>query len=86
MAKMSDMPSRRALTVIVKLYVLFESGSGDAGTVERPRRRRARREMLKRTNGATLADVAREAGVSLKTASRVLNMTPVAPATARKVQ
>jgi len=42
--------------------------------------------MLKRTNGATLADVAREAGVSLKTASRVLNMTPVAPATARKVR
>lgn len=33
-----------------------------------------------------LADVAREAGVSLKTASRVLNRTPVAPATARRVR
>lgn len=42
--------------------------------------------MLKKTNAATLADVAREAGVSLKTASRVLNATPVAPATAKKVR
>ena len=42
--------------------------------------------MLKKTNGATLADVAREAGVSLKTASRVLNATPVAPATAKRVR
>jgi LacI family transcriptional regulator len=42
--------------------------------------------MLKKTNGATLADVAREAGVSLKTASRVLNAAPVASATAKKVR
>lgn len=42
--------------------------------------------MLRKTNGATLADVARAADVSLKTASRVLNMAPVAPATAKKVR
>jgi LacI family transcriptional regulator len=42
--------------------------------------------MLKKTNGATLVDVAREAGVSLKTASRVLNAAPVSPATAKKVR
>jgi LacI family transcriptional regulator len=42
--------------------------------------------MLKKTNGATLTDVACEAGVPLKTASRVLNPAPVAPATARKVR
>jgi LacI family transcriptional regulator len=42
--------------------------------------------MLKKTNGATLANVANEAGVSLKTASRVLNAVPVAPATAKKVR
>ena len=32
--------------------------------------------MLKKTNGPTLVDVAREAGVSLKTASRALNDDP----------
>jgi LacI family transcriptional regulator len=42
--------------------------------------------MLNKTNGAILADVAREAGVSLKTASRVLNNAPVAEATAKKVR
>jgi LacI family transcriptional regulator len=50
------------------------------------RLKEATTEMLKKTNVATLADVAREAGVSLKTASRVLNMAPVAPATAKKVR
>jgi LacI family transcriptional regulator len=43
--------------------------------------------MLKKTNGPTLVDVAREAGVSLKTASRALNDDPgIAPATAKKVR
>jgi LacI family transcriptional regulator, galactose operon repressor len=43
--------------------------------------------MLKKTNGPTLVDVAREAGVSLKTASRALNGAPgLAPATAKKVR
>lgn len=42
--------------------------------------------MLEKKDGVTLADVAREAGVSLKTASRVLNRTPVAAATARRVR
>lgn len=42
--------------------------------------------MIERTNSVTLADVAREAGVSLKTASRVLNRTPVAAVTARRVR
>ena len=42
--------------------------------------------MLNRANGAILADVAREAGVSLKTASRVLNNAPVAEATAKRVR
>src|ERR1700733_11985627 len=43
--------------------------------------------MLKKTNGPTLVDVAREAGVSLKTASRALNKDPgIAPATAKKVR
>ena len=41
---------------------------------------------MERDDSVTLADVAREAGVSLKTASRVLNRTPVAPATARRVR
>jgi LacI family transcriptional regulator len=43
--------------------------------------------MLKKTNAPTLVDVAREAGVSLKTASRALNDDPgIAPATAKKVR
>lgn len=43
--------------------------------------------MLKKTNGPTLVDVAREADVSLKTASRVLNRAPgIAPATAKRVR
>ena len=42
--------------------------------------------MLEKKDDVTLADVAREAGVSLKTASRVLNRTPVAAATARRVR
>jgi LacI family transcriptional regulator len=42
--------------------------------------------MHKRMAGATLADVASRAGVSLKTASRVLNNVPVAPETAKKVR
>jgi LacI family transcriptional regulator len=43
--------------------------------------------MLKRSNAPTLVDVAREAGVSLKTASRALNDDPgIAPTTAKKVR
>jgi LacI family transcriptional regulator len=43
--------------------------------------------MFKKTNGPTLVDVAREANVSLKTASRVLNGAPgLAPGTARRVR
>jgi LacI family transcriptional regulator len=43
--------------------------------------------MLEKTNGPTLVDVARKAGVSLKTASRVLNGAPgIAPATAKQVR
>ncbi len=43
--------------------------------------------MLKKTNSPTLVDVAREANVSLKTASRVLNGVPgFAPATAKRVR
>jgi LacI family transcriptional regulator len=42
--------------------------------------------MHKKTTGATLADVASKAGVSLKTASRVLNDAPVATDTAKKVR
>jgi LacI family transcriptional regulator len=43
--------------------------------------------MLKKTSGPTLVDVAREAGVSLKTASRALNGDQgIAPATAKKVR
>jgi LacI family transcriptional regulator len=43
--------------------------------------------MLKRTTSPTLVDVAREAAVSLKTASRVLNGAPgIAPATSRRVR
>ena len=43
--------------------------------------------MLAKSNHPTLVDVAREAGVSLKTASRVLNNTSgTAPATAKRVR
>lgn len=43
--------------------------------------------MLGKSNHPTLVDVAREAGVSLKTASRVLNSSSgTAPATAKKVR
>lgn len=43
--------------------------------------------MLKKANGPTLVDVAREADVSLKTASRVLNDAPgLATATAKRVR
>lgn len=43
--------------------------------------------MIKKTKGPTLIDVAREAGVSLKTASRVLNGSPeLAAATAKRVR
>src|ERR1700722_12563250 len=43
--------------------------------------------MLKKTNAPTLVDVAREAGVSLKTASRALNDDlGIAPTTAKKVR
>jgi LacI family transcriptional regulator len=43
--------------------------------------------MLKKMNGPTLVDVARQADVSLKTASRVLNGAPgLAPATAKRVR
>ena len=42
--------------------------------------------MPEKANSVTLLDVAREAGVSLKTASRVLNRIPVAPATAKRVR
>lgn len=43
--------------------------------------------MLKKTNSPTLVDVAREANVSLKTASRALNGAPgLAPATAKRVR
>jgi LacI family transcriptional regulator len=43
--------------------------------------------MLKKPNGPTLVDVARVAGVSLKTASRALNGDQgIAPATAKKVR
>ncbi|HEX4065253.1 MAG TPA: LacI family DNA-binding transcriptional regulator [Acidobacteriaceae bacterium] len=43
--------------------------------------------MIPKTNNPTLVDVAREADVSLKTASRVLNNAPgLAPATARRVR
>lgn len=43
--------------------------------------------MFKKTNGPTLVDVAREADVSLKTASRVLNgASGLAPATAKRVR
>jgi LacI family transcriptional regulator len=43
--------------------------------------------MIRKTNNPTLVDVAREAKVSLKTASRVLNNeTGLAPATARRVR
>src|SRR6201996_6845091 len=43
--------------------------------------------MLKKTNNPTLVDVAREAGVSLKTASRALNDDQgISPATAKKVR
>lgn len=45
------------------------------------------RGMIRRSNNPTLVDVAREAKVSLKTASRVLNSAPgLAPATARRVR
>lgn len=50
------------------------------------RGRRTVRRMPEKTDNVTLADVAREAGVSLKTASRVLNRTPVAAVTAKKVR
>lgn len=43
--------------------------------------------MIEKNGAVTLVDVAREAGVSLKTASRVLNMSPqLRPETAAKVQ
>jgi LacI family transcriptional regulator len=43
--------------------------------------------MIRKTNSPTLVDVAREANVSLKTASRVLNgEAGLAPATARRVR
>jgi len=43
--------------------------------------------MIEKSGAITLVDVAREAGVSLKTASRVLNMSPqLRPETAAKVQ
>ena len=43
--------------------------------------------MLKKSNGPTLVDVAREAGVSVKTASRALNDDQgIAPDTAKKVR
>jgi LacI family transcriptional regulator len=43
--------------------------------------------MLEKANHPTLVDVAREAGVSLKTASRVLNSASgIAPATAKRVR
>ncbi|HKR26583.1 MAG TPA: LacI family DNA-binding transcriptional regulator, partial [Acidobacteriaceae bacterium] len=43
--------------------------------------------MIRRSNSPTLVDVAREANVSLKTASRVLNgEAGIAPGTSRRVR